>query len=121
MGTEVLTIGEVARATGLAVSAVRYYDEIGLIESATRVGGKRRFDPGIVGRVSFVQRSREAGFSLDEIKQILDDAAGDWRNLVDAKLTELADRRDKLDEMIEMLQELRTCGCEVVATCQRSR
>lgn len=120
MTAELLTIGQVATSTGLAVSAVRYYDEIGLIRAATRIGGKRRFRPDIVGRVSFVQQAQEAGFSLDEIKAILDDTAGDWRDLVDSKLKELVHRRTELDAMIEMLEEMRTCGCEVVATCVRN-
>ena len=67
MTPDLLSIGQVAQTTGLAVSAVRYYDDIGLIEASARVGGKRRFAPEIVGRVSFVQRAQEAGFSLDEI------------------------------------------------------
>lgn len=112
-----LSIGQVAETTGLAVSAVRYYDEIGLIESVARVGGKRRFSPATVGRVSFVQRAQGAGFSLQEIHEILDDKAGGWRDLVDAKLIELADRRDRLDAVIAMLNEIRTCGCDVVADC----
>lgn len=120
MTAELLTIGQVATSTGLAVSAVRYYDEIGLIKTATRVGGKRRFRPDIIGRVSFIQRAQEAGFSLDEIRAILDDTAGDWRDLVDSKLRELVRRRADLDAMIEMLKEIRTCGCEVVAKCVRN-
>ena len=117
MTLELLSIGKVASSTGVAVSAVRYYDEIGLIETSARVGGKRRFSPETVGRVNFVQRAQEAGFSLAEIRLILDDTAGDWRDLVDAKLNELVHRRAELDAMIEMLTEMRTCGCEVVSTC----
>jgi len=115
--TKLLSIGEVASTTGLAVSAIRYYDEIGLIEAATRVGGKRRFVPETVGRVSFVRRTQEAGFSLDEIQAILDDTAGDWHEIVDAKVAELTERRSQIDAVIGMLEEIRTCGCQVVADC----
>ncbi len=114
-----LSIGEVAKTTGMAVSAVRYYDRLGVISAVTRVGGKRRFDGDAVGRLSFVRRAQETGFSLDEIRAILDDEAGGWRDLVDNKLAELAQRRSRLDTMIEMLTEMRECGCEVVATCPR--
>ncbi len=117
MTADLLSIGQLADSTGLSVSAVRYYDQIGLIETVTRVGGKRRFDPETVGRVSFVQRSQDAGFSLDEIGQILDDSAGGWQDLVDAKLAELTERRDRLNDTINMLGEIRECGCQVVATC----
>ncbi len=70
--TRLLPIGEVAETTGIAVSALRYYEEIGVISSTARVGGKRRFDPATIGRVSFIQRAKEAGFSLEEIGTILD-------------------------------------------------
>jgi len=115
-----LPIGEVADATGVAVSAVRYYDEIGVITATARVGGKRRFDPDTVGRVSFIRRAQEAGFSLEEIRTILDDAQGGWHDLVEEKLAELSERRDRLDTMIAMLGEIRDCGCEVVASCPRA-
>ena len=50
---------------------------------------------------------------------MLDDTEGTWREIVDAKLVELAQRRDQLSELIELLREVRTCGCEIVATCDR--
>ena len=112
-----LPIGEVADSTGVTVSAVRYYDEIGVITATTRIGGKRRFDPDTVGRVSFIRRAQEAGFSLDEIGTLLDDTKGGWRDLVEDKLAELSERRDRLDVMISMLGDMRDCGCEVVASC----
>ena len=112
-----LPIGEVADSTGVTVSAVRYYDEIGVITATTRIGGKRRFDPDTVGRVSFIRRAQEAGFSLDEIRTLLDDTQGGWRDLVEDKLSELSERRERLDVMISMLGDMRDCGCEVVASC----
>ncbi len=115
--TDLLAIGEVAKTTGISVSAVRYYEEIGVISSATRVGGKRRFDQATIGRVSFIRRAQEAGFSLEEIGTILDDETGIWRVLVDDKLIELIERRDRLDTMISMLAEIRECGCGAVAAC----
>lgn len=115
--TDLLPIGEVAKNTGISVSAVRYYEEIGVISSATRVGGKRRFDPATIGRVSFIRRAQEAGFSLEEIGTILDDETGIWRVLVDDKLIELTERKDRLETMISMLAEIRECGCGAVAAC----
>ncbi len=116
-GTDLLAIGEVARATGIAVSAVRYYEDIGLISAAGRIGGKRRFDPATVGRVRFVLQARQSGFTLDEIGTILDDDTGEWRTLVDRKLEELTERRDRLDAMIATLAEVRQCGCGAVGSC----
>ena len=117
--TRLLPIGEVAETTGIAVSAVRYYADIGVISTASRVGGKRRFDADTVGRVSFIRRAQEVGFSLDEIRTILDDEHGDWRELVDDKLDEMHERRDRIDTMISMLAEIRDCGCGAVASCPR--
>ena len=116
---ELLSIGQVAESAGVSVSALRYYDEIGLIDTEARVGGKRRFAPATIGRVNFIQRTQDAGFTLEEIHAILDDTAGGWRDLVDAKLTELTARRDRLNDVIAMLVEVRACGCRVVATCPR--
>ncbi len=115
-----LPIGQVADSTGVTVSAVRYYDEIGVITATTRIGGKRRFDPDTVGRVSFIRRAQEAGFSLDEIRTLLDDTQGGWRDLVEDKLAELSERRERLDVMISMLGDMRDCGCEVVSSCPRA-
>ena len=115
--TELLSIGSVASATGLAVSAVRYYDELGIIDATTRVGGKRRFHPDVIGRVNFVQRCKEAGFSLEDAASLLDDTTGAWRGLVDEKLEELVEKQRRLTEMIAMLTEIRTCGCDVVSDC----
>ncbi len=115
--TRLLSVGEVARETGMSVSALRYYDDLGLISNTARVGGKRRFEPNIIGRVSFIRRAKEAGFTLEEIGAILDDRAGSWPALVDKKLIELSARRDRLNLMIEMIREIRECGCEAVASC----
>ena len=112
-----LAIGDVARQTGVSVSAIRYYDDVDLIQPAGRVGGKRRFGHATVGRVNFIRRAQDAGFSLDEIRLILNDRARAWPSLVDAKLAELSERRDRLDSMIEILHEVRACGCEVVESC----
>ena len=119
MTDQLLSIGQLAADVGLSVSTVRYYDEIGLIKTAARVGGKRRFEQETVGRVNFVQRAKDTGFSLEEIRLILDDTAGGWHDLVDAKLAELTSKRSRLESMISMLSEIRECGCQVVSECER--
>lgn len=117
MTAQLLSIGEVARAAGLATSAIRYYDEIGIVVPVTREGGKRRYDNEAVGRINFIRRSQVAGFSLEDIARILDDTNGAWRGLVRAKRDELAERRAQLDELITMLDEIGECGCSAVAEC----
>ena len=118
---ELLAIGTLADATGASVSALRYYDEIGLITPSARVGGKRQFDPEAVGRVNFVRRAQRVGFSLEEVRDILDDTAGEWHDMVADKLAALRARRNELDVMIDTLEEIRACGCQVVVDCVRAR
>ncbi len=118
--TELLPIGSVAASTGASVSAVRYYEDIGMISAARRVGGKRRFHPETVGRVNFIRRAKEVGFSLGEVRSILDDEAGGWSDVVDDKIDELGRRRARLDLMIAMLVEIRDCGCDAVVSCPRA-
>jgi len=116
---ELLPIGAIGTETGATVSAIRYYEERGMIQARTRVGGKRRFHPDTIGRVSFIRKAQEVGFTLSEIRQILDDDARGWPGVVDEKIADLAKRREKLDWMISLLSEIRDCGCEVVASCPR--
>ncbi len=114
-----LSIGAVAEATGVAVSALRYYDELGLIVPVDRVAGQRRFSPDVCGTVNFIRRAQRFGFSLEEVGVLLDDTERDWVGLVAAKLNDLRQQRVELDSMIHLLAEVQTCGCEVVASCPR--
>lgn len=67
--------------------------------------------------MTFIQRTREAGFSLEEIRTILEDETGSWRVPVDDKLIELTERKDRLEAMISTLAEIRECGCGAIAAC----
>lgn len=111
------SIGQIAKKANLSVSAVRYYENIGLIESSERIGGKRQFAASTIGQIKFIRRAQNTGFSLSEIKSILDDSEGDWRDLVDAKVSQLTVQRDQIDSMLDLLVEIRDCGCEVVVDC----
>ena len=112
-----LPIGDLSAATGVAVSALRHYDELGVITPAERFGGKRRFSSDAVGRVNFVRRAQRFGFSLNEIRDILDDTSGQARQLAADKIDELRAKQVELAEMIDLLEEMMACGCQVVAEC----
>lgn len=112
-----MSIGEVAERTGVTVSAVRYYDELGIVSAVSRTGGKRRFDSEAVGRINFVRRAQEFGFSLEDIQRMLDDSSGDWHELVTQKHAELVAQRTRLDLLIGIIDELQDCGCSVVTQC----
>ena len=114
-----LPIGQVAKASGVSVATIRYYDELGLITPVRRLGGKRRFSPEVIPRVSFIRRAQTAGFSLTDIKTLLDDGQGTRLTVIDRQLADLRKRRDELEVMIATLEEVRRCGCDVVTECER--
>jgi DNA-binding transcriptional MerR regulator len=89
------TIGELAERTGLAPSALRYYEELGVMPRARRVSGQRRYDADAIASVGVVRLLRDVGFSLSEIKAFLRTRSGSpdsWREMACAKLRELDER-----------------------------
>ena len=64
------SISQIARQVGLRASAIRYYEQIGILEPAPRVSGQRRYPDAVVYRFAVVRRAQEAGFTLDEIRQL---------------------------------------------------
>jgi MerR family redox-sensitive transcriptional activator SoxR len=65
-----LTISEVARQVGLQPSAIRYYEQIGILLPAQRISGQRRYDATALHRLAVIQRARQTGFSLEEIREL---------------------------------------------------
>jgi len=121
---EGLTIGEVAMRTGLAVSAVRYYEDEGLVQPWRNAGGQRRFQRSDIRRLSFVMIAQGFGFSLAEIRAELSalprhraPSKADWARIsiafrarLDARIARLEDLRDRLDGCIG-------CGCLSLEVC----
>src|SRR5438067_11013276 len=68
---ESLLIGEVARLSGKAPSAIRYYEEVGLLEAPERISGRRRYPHTVVRRLAVIETAQRAGLSLDEIRLLL--------------------------------------------------
>ena len=89
-----LTISEVAQQVGLQASAVRYYEQIGLLPPAQRVSGQRRYDTTALYRLAIIQWARRLGFTLDEIRQLffgfrnVTRASQRWQTLSRKKLAE---------------------------------
>ncbi|MEV5894372.1 MerR family transcriptional regulator [Nonomuraea fuscirosea] len=112
MGERHLTIGELARSTGVATSALRYYEELGLIPAPERISGRRRYPESATALVGTILLLRDCGFSLHECKEFLAaqtrgsqtggslTGGDDWRELIRRKLAELAE----LDEQIARAQ-----------------
>jgi DNA-binding transcriptional MerR regulator len=89
---QLLTIGELARRTRLAPSALRYYEQLGLLAPAQRMSGQRRYPPSAVEVVGVILFLRDVGFSLAEAKTLMASRAQSpaaWRELVQRKVAEL--------------------------------
>jgi DNA-binding transcriptional MerR regulator len=96
-------ITEVARRSGVPASALRFYEEKGLIASIGRRGLRRLFDPGVLERLALIAVGRGAGFTLDEIARMF---GPDGRPRIDRQM--LAAKADELDRTIRRLRALRT-------------
>jgi MerR family redox-sensitive transcriptional activator SoxR len=125
--TQLLTVSEVARRSGFAASALRYYEREGLIRATRTSGGQRRFERGVLRRLAFIRAARNVGLSLEEIRLEL---AGlpDLRTPTRADWGRISrDWRQRLNEQIEALQALRDglqscigCGCLSLRSCAMS-
>src|SRR3954469_11746027 len=103
---DLLTVGEVARRSGFATSALRYYEREGLIQSRRTTGGQRRYERNVLRRLAFVRAARNIGLSLDELRDVLADlpesrtpTRADWARISRAW-------RERLNKQIEALEAL---------------
>ena len=122
---DLLPIGDLARRTGLAVSAIRFYEDKGLIQAMRTMGNQRRFLRSDIRRLSFILIAQKLGLGLVEIERELAQlpqgrtpTQSDWQKLsrsmraqLDAKIQLLTRTRAKLDECIG-------CGCLSLQRCQ---
>ncbi len=107
-----MKIGEVAKAAGIGIDAVRFYEREGLIpEPARRPSGYRMYAPDVVLSLRFIRRAKELGFSLKEISELLslesgaDATAADIKKLAEAKLADMEDRIRALQRMRRALKK----------------
>lgn len=121
-----LSIGEVARRTGLRTSALRYYEDAGILPKATRVSGQRRYDADVVRRVDLLRFAQQAGFTLDEIKTLFHGFGAEtplsarWRSLARKKLGELDELAERVARMRRALELSLECDCVRVEDCSLS-
>ena len=122
---DLLTIGEVASRTGIATSALRYYESRKLIESTRTDGNQRRYERSVIRRVSVIRAAQEVGLTLGEITDALESLpdgrtptkadwsklARGWRSTIDARIAELEGLRDDLGDCIG-------CGCLSLRSCR---
>lgn len=123
MPEETLSIGEVAREAGVSISAIRFYEREGLLPEVDRVGGKRRFGVDVVRRLGVIDVAKQAGFSLEEIRALLDSidrgapAHEELRALAARKLPEMDALIERAKAMREWLAIASDCGCESLEDC----
>jgi MerR family transcriptional regulator, redox-sensitive transcriptional activator SoxR len=116
---DLLTIGELAARGGLPTSTLRYYDRIGLIPATSRSGGQRRYDPKVIQRLRAVTLCQRSGFSLAEIRRLLD-GGRPWQALARRKVEELQGRIAELEQTTALLRSALQCGCRSLETCGRT-
>ena len=124
MAEELLSIGTVAARAGVNVSALRFYEERGLLTSTRSEGGHRQYHRHVLRRLAFIQAAQRVGLSLDEIGRALATVPGDgpsaaawkrlsatWRPVLDERIRLLEGLRDQLDSCIG-------CGCLSMQRCR---
>ncbi|THH36949.1 redox-sensitive transcriptional activator SoxR [Aliishimia ponticola] len=119
-----LSIGALARRTGLSVSAIRYYEAQGLIHPWRNAGGQRRFQRSDLRRLSLLMVAQKFGFSLERIRQEFDrlpktraPGKADWARVSRAMRAELDDRISLLERMRDTLDGCIGCGCLSLDAC----
>jgi len=118
-----MTIGAVARRVGIATSAIRYYEAIGLLPPPARLNGRRRYDAGTVQRLCVIERAQRAGFTLGEIRELFfgfavgTRPAARWEALARRKLAELEEQLARTRAMQALLHEGLRCGCLTMEQC----
>ncbi len=115
-----MRIGELARRSGLRPSAIRYYEQVGLLPRAPRQSGRRDFDEESQARLAVVRLAKETGFTLAEIRRLLTEFGEQrWRRLADRKLEEIRATIERLGTMTVLLEKLLRCKCPDVEFCGR--
>lgn len=115
-----LTIGEVARRAEVPPTTLRYYEQIGLLDSPVRIGGQRRYEESVLSRLEVIRVCKLAGFSLDEIVILFaDDVPGRpaSRALAEAKLAEIDSRIASLVSAREVIEWGMACSCPSIGAC----
>lgn len=114
-----MDISEVARKSGVAASALRYYERKGLIHSLESAGARRKFSPAVLDQLALIALGQAAGFSLDEIRAMF--TPGGEPNIDRAMLSSKADELERmvkrLKAMIEGLRHAAACPAPSHAAC----
>jgi MerR family redox-sensitive transcriptional activator SoxR len=120
-----LSIGDVARATGLSASALRYYEKVGLLPAPPRRSRRRCYDERVFGRIELIRVALDAGFTIRETRTFLSGFGADtppaerWRALAERKLPEVERAIERTQRMKLLLESGFRCRCLQLADCER--
>jgi DNA-binding transcriptional MerR regulator len=120
MSDPLLTIGELACRTGVATSALRYWEELGLLPAPARISGQRRYPASAAGRIGVILLLRDAGFTLAEQKAFMAShaaAPGVWQRLARRKLAELDEEIAKAQTARDAVDHALRCPHEDILEC----
>ncbi|HEX2905659.1 MAG TPA: MerR family transcriptional regulator [Phototrophicaceae bacterium] len=118
-----ISINQVTQQTGVRPSALRYYEEIGLLRPTRRRGGRRQYDDSVLQRLALIQTGQQAGFTLAELGLLLNRVLGaesggaDWHELVERKLKEMEARLRHIESMKRLLTDIMDCDDDSLAEC----
>jgi DNA-binding transcriptional MerR regulator len=120
-----LKIGDVARAGGIAPSAIRYYEKCGLLPKPDRQSRQRRYDPEILGYLEIIAIARHSGMTIAEVRELLGGfapgtkPAARWRSIAARKRDQLDTLEARVRTMREALDTEFRCGCATFDDCAR--
>jgi MerR family redox-sensitive transcriptional activator SoxR len=122
-----LTIGELSERSGIATSAIRYYEDRGLVTSRRTPGNQRRYERSMLRRLAFIRTAQGVGLSLEDIEQALaglpsgrTPTKADWARLSRGWRTRLDDRIARLERLRDTLDSCIGCGCLSLRRCTLS-
>ena len=121
---ELLTIGQVADRSGVPHTALRFYEESGLITSERTAGNQRRYPRAVLRRLAFIRTAQRVGLTLEQIRDALGGLPDgrppnktDWARLSNSWRTELDARIDALQRLRDRLTSCIGCGCLSLRSC----
>lgn len=119
-----LSIGELSKRTGVKIPTIRYYEQMGLITAPERSdGNQRRYSTGGLKRLSFIRHSRELGFTIEDIRELLelsqhpDNPCDNAHVIATCHLKKVSEKIRKLRRLEKELKRIATCNANSVAEC----
>lgn len=119
-----LTIGQLAERSGVAPSAIRFYEDRGLLQSSRTTGNQRRYQQASLRRLAFIRTAQRIGLSLDEIGEALallpqgrTPTKADWTRLSRAWRTRLDEQIERIERLRDTLDGCIGCGCLSLRSC----